>query len=253
MHSSRRDEILELLQRRGSMSVRELSELLYASEPTIRRDLIALQEDKRIRRIRGGAELITGTADTPVPWSMRIHGHDRQRIDRMLKQAAALVKDGDVIMLDSSSTVYRMIPLLKEKKDLIVLTNSLYAASLLAQMSIKTYIAGGMIKDPCGASIGDEARRMLQRFHADLVFLSCAGLSEDGKLTEYSVDEDLVRLVMLEQAKRSVLLISDDRYNTCHIHSLCGIEEIDDVCATAPLPAHLQKLRAEAGKRKEIL
>ncbi|MBQ6797906.1 MAG: DeoR/GlpR transcriptional regulator [Oscillospiraceae bacterium] len=252
MHSSRRDEILELLQRSGSMSVRELSELLYVSEPTIRRDLIALQEEKRIRRVRGGAELITGTADTPVPWSLRLHGHDRQRMDRMLKHAASLVKDGDVIMLDSSSTVYLMIPFLKEKKDLIVLTNSLYAASLLAQMSVKTYIAGGMIKDPSGASIGDEARRMLQRFHADLVFLSCAGISDDGKLTEYSVDENLIRLIMLEQSKRSVLLINDRCYHTCHMHTLCGIEKIDDVLTTAPLPAHLQKLRAYAGKRKEI-
>ena len=254
MNTQRQREILEILSQQRSATVQELASMLYASEPTIRRDLQALEKKKMIRRTRGGAELPLNTADTPLPWEIRLNkSSDQFARNQMLKSAVSLVHDGDVIMMDSSATVYRMIPLLKTRKNLIVLTNSLYAATLMSRLSIKTYIAGGLVKEQCGASIGDEATRMLKRFTADIAFISCSGLSPSGKITERSVEENYVRRVMLENCKRSVLMITQNRYNLEHMHTLCGIQEVDEICTDAPLPSEIRRIRDEYGKKPEIV
>ena len=116
MNKERETEILKILIRDKSATVKELSKTLYSSEPSIRRSLAVLAKEGLIRRTHGGAEFIGNESDNKIPFTVRALEDYNAKI-AMAQKAAALVKDDFVIMLDGSSSAYNVIPFLKDKKN----------------------------------------------------------------------------------------------------------------------------------------
>ena len=124
----RRQLILDDLRRDGRVSVKLLSEKLRVSEVTIRQDLRALEDEGILERTYGGAVLRAATT-TSAELSFDIRRRKRTGEKTSIgRAAAALVKDGYGIALDSSSTAYAITPYLKRLDGLTVVTNSLMVA-----------------------------------------------------------------------------------------------------------------------------
>ena len=123
MSKEREKEILKLLLANKKVTVSELSEKLYTSASSVRRDLARLEKQGLLKRIHGGAEILEDSLSSlKIPFAMRELEQSDAKI-LIAKKAIGLVSDYDVIFMDSSSSAYTLIPYLASKNHLTVITN----------------------------------------------------------------------------------------------------------------------------------
>lgn len=229
MNKEREKAILEIAIREKSVTVKDLSRRLYASEPSVRRDLAELEKQHLLKRTHGGAVLDENAlSEIKVPFIVReLEKTDEKR--KIARKAAALVTDNSVVFLDSSTSACGMIPYLAEKCDLIVITNGLRALTKLSENNIACIGTGGNVVNSCLSFVGEDACETIERYNADICFFSCRGYSDDGKLTDIAAAENTVRRKMIAHAKRSYLLCTSDKIGKVFYHNLCTDEEITGV------------------------
>lgn len=230
--AKRQQYILSLLQSHKTVDVKELAEKLFVNAATIRRDLNSLEMTGLARRTYGGAVLVEGL-DAEIPLYAR-ESRNTDKKDYICHLAAAHVKDNDTIILDSSSTTSRMIKFLASKKNLKIITNGAKTAVLLTKLpNVTIYCTGGKMRENSLSYIGQTAIEYIRNFNADIVFFSCRGLSERG-LTDSSDDEALLRRVMLQHSKKSVLLIDSTKVNVDSFFHICNPDQIDHIICDDP-------------------
>lgn len=230
----RHEQIVQLLKGGRMVSVGEIAKQLFVSEATVRRDLTALERAGVLRRVYGGAVLTGANRDVPLLMRETEAQEAKQRIGRI---AAGLVHENDVIILDASSTVYSMIPYLKDFKNVVAITSGLKTALALGERHIKTYLTGGLMIDNSYSMIGGYARDMIETLNADTVFFSCRGVSADGRMTDSSVEECELRKLMFRHTKRRVLMAAHNKIGRDYFYVQGKVSEIDDIISDAPLPA----------------
>lgn len=231
--TQRQNEILEYINRHGSISVKQIVKKFFVSEATARRDLNALEEFGTIRRVFGGATLLVGP-DKQVPLFVRERENEKEK-DLLGQKAATLLADGNVLFIDGSSTVQFLIPYLTKYKDIVVITNGLKIAELLSEKNIKVYLAGGLLMGNSSVLTGPETENFINNFNADICFISCKGFSENGKLTDTSYEETQIRKAFLKNAKKKVVLLTSNKIGKTYLHTLCHKDEVDVIITTTPL------------------
>ena len=234
----REDRILNALLEKESMTTQELSARLYVSVPTLRRDLIKLEQKGKIIRTHGGAQLVKMSADEKIPFLLREQEQNSAK-DIMARKAVTFVRDGDILMLDGSTSAYAIIPYLASFKNLIVITSSAKSSFLLGRMGINNICTGGKMITRSLAYVGEDAQNTASRYNADIVFFSCRGLTLDGKLTDNSVEENALRMTMLRQARRKVFLCDSSKLGRTYLNTLCHLSEVDEIVCEQPLPEAL--------------
>ncbi len=243
MNKDREKQILEILLKEKKVNVKDLAGRLYSSEPSIRRDLANLQKQNLIRRVHGGAILEeTGISYTKIPFLVRDLEHSSEKTI-IAKYASALVKDGDTVFLDASSSANRLVPFLTERKQLTVITSGIQTLTTLAEYEINAICTGGNSINSCLSLVGDDALRTIGNYRADICFISCRGVSNDGELSDIAIEENLVRREMIKRSKKSYLLCVKDKFNTSYFHKLCDVSDIDGIITSAELPQSLQKYK----------
>ena len=248
----RQDMILNALLESDHMTTHELSAKLFVSVPTLRRDLTKLEQMGKIIRTHGGARLIKKSADEKIPILLREQEQNDAK-EIMARKAAELVRDGDIIMLDGSTSACSLIPHLAEFKNLIVITSSAKSSFLLGRMGINTICTGGKMITRSLSYIGEDAENTIRRYNADIVFFSCRGLSMDGKLTDNSIEENSLRRIMLCHAKKRVLLCDSSKLGHTYLNNLCHLSEVDEIICERALPACLYGLAGSSNASKELL
>lgn len=222
----RYQEILEILKRKKTVTVSFLAKQLYSSEATIRRDLSSLEEQGYIRRIFGGAVLLEGF-DVEEPLSVResILEEDKLKLCRL---AAEHLKDSENIILDSSSTILKIIRYLTGKNKLRIVTNGLKTAQLVAESSaIKLYLTGGEYRQNTMSFVGRKAEEFIAEYNADTLFFSCKGISLECGLTDTDEAEIQLRRVMLRSSKRKVLLADHSKFGNVFFCRLSDLNAVD--------------------------
>lgn len=227
----RQTRIVELLRRHETLTTAELSAHLYASPATIRRDLGKLEAAGLIRRTHGGAVAVSGP-ESEIPFSLRESIMDTAKRNIAAK-AVSHVKNGDVILLDASSTVLRLVPLLAAYTNLTVVTNGLRTAAELAEHHIRTLVTGGVLLENSLAFVGRSAERFIGDINADVLFFSCRGVSEEAegaaRLTDSSLEEASIRKEMLRRSKKHVFLCDSGKFGQGYAYNICTMEDVD-VC-----------------------
>lgn len=178
----------------------------------------------------GGGAIIEShsTSYLKIPFAIReMEDFDAKCI--IAKKASELVKDGDVIMLDASSSAYAMIPYLAEKNNITVITCGIKALIQLGEYGINVCSTGGRLLSSCMSLVDSDAMRTISEYNADIVFFSCRGISPNGNITDFSIEENLVRRSMIEHSKKAVLLCASEKLNKTYMHNLCSINDIDHI------------------------
>lgn len=224
---NREEKYLRLLGEREH-SVKELSEKLFISEPTVRRDIISLKKKDLITSHRGIVSLKSKYADQRIPLFIRNEEYNEGKKEIAIK-AASYIKDGDVIMLDASTTAYHLLPHLTAFKNILVITNGAKTAIDAAAMGIKTICTGGEMLLESFSYIGTDAETILGNYNADVAFFSCRGLSEDGIITDNSIPENSIRRIMIKNSKESYLLCDKSKFGKKYLNTLCHKDDIDKI------------------------
>ncbi|MBQ8882068.1 MAG: DeoR/GlpR transcriptional regulator [Clostridia bacterium] len=220
----REQAILDYLNGKKEASVNELCNALFVSKPTMRRDLASLSLSGKIIRTHGGA-MIRNQPGENIPLSLREREHSDAKL-AIAKKCLSLIRDGDTVMLDGSTSALALIKLLDGKKSIIVITNSAKAAQILAETKIKAFITGGELQPDSCAHFGSYAENFVRGFNADICFFSVRRLTHDGKLTDNAINENSIRKVMLNQSRRSVLMIDSQKVGEPCSNTLCSLADI---------------------------
>lgn len=236
--SQRHRRILEELERKPGITVRELAALLYVSEPTIRRDFTELADKGILTKVYGGAVLNQGAADREIPFFFR--QQEKSSVKAHIGALAArLVRDGMVVMLDGSTSAYHLVPYLARKKDLIVVTSGAKTAVALAEANIRTFCTGGQMLIHSFSYVGEQAERFVRNINADILFFSCHGLSDSGYMTDLSIEEANLRKVMFEFSRQKYLLCDSSKFGRSCFYNVGHIRDVDGVLSESLLPEHL--------------
>lgn len=225
LKEERQEQIIRFLQDRDYCSAVLLSKTLYASLPTIRRDLADLEKKGYIRRCRGGAVLLDANRpDTPFPFRLSTHTLEKNQLCLL---AATLVADGDVVFIDESTTTQYMVECLRHRQDLTVITNSIAVCNLLYQSNIKTYCTGGCLQNSSCSFVGRQAEKYVADFNVDYVFFSTSALNEEGLVTDYFEEGTHLRQAVFEHARKKVLLCDHSKLGKNAAYTVCRLRELD--------------------------
>lgn len=223
--TDRQEQILRILNERTFVTVSELAQLTYTSPSSIRRDLTHMQNSGLVRRCHGGVSLpapISGVAS----FYDRAHKNTHQK--RLIaKKAAALLRDGQSILLDSSSTAAFLLPHIAKHAAITVFTNNLSTALSAIELGIDTHCLGGRSIGGSAVLSGVETVRALGGIRADIVFFSSQSIDRDGIISDSTEEENFVRECMLRAAKTSVFLCDSEKFGESALYTLCRLSEVD--------------------------
>ena len=219
-------KIIELVQQHGFISVENLADLLSVSPGVIRRELAILERAGELERSRGGA-ILPSVDNGDKDASERRLSNSNAKL-AMAKQVGQFILDEGTYFLDSSTTVEALIPLLKKHKSITIVTNSVYAAGMLAESGIKTYLAGGLVQAESSSTVGYDAIDYMKGFYCDGFIFSCRGLTLDGP-GEGNVETQRIKRMMLEHSSNHILVLDSSKFGLSLLTSVCTLDEIDVV------------------------
>jgi len=175
----RQEEILNILEKRGYVTVKYLVDTLHYSSATINRDLNQMQILGLVKRTYGGVEA-SKRSNLPALSQRQFYMKKEKR--RIARQAAALIQNGDTVFLDGSTTVQYILPFLTEKKSLRILTNNMRLAIELSDYDIDVICLGGRVAERPHVLYSDETVENAQKYHVNKMFFSVDAVTLDGDI-----------------------------------------------------------------------
>jgi DeoR/GlpR family transcriptional regulator of sugar metabolism len=214
MPEERRRRIARLIREVGSVTVSLLESEFGISPMTARRDLVALEEEGRVKRTHGGAVLPEYAGHEDSFWYRLDEAVEAK--ERLAGVAVELLEPGESLFLDCSTTTYYLARrILREGPRVTVLTNSVPVMELfMKDVAPKTDIVGvgGIMRKLTLSFVGPHAVRTISAHSADRAFLSVKGVSREGVLTDPDVLEAEVKRAMIEHCVEPVLLVDGGKF-----------------------------------------
>ncbi len=222
----RQEEILEILNRNKSATVEELASELFVSGATIRRDLRSMEKQGLIKRSHGGAMPFKSSAEESA---FAIREQENTVAKKTIASLAAkLIKNGDSVFIDSSSTTGAVIPLLNGYQYLSVTTTGIRNALLLSQTnSVKIYIAGGQIQNHSNSIIGTDTMDYISRIHADVALVSCSGVDAHYGFTDSSIEQSKLKQQMRKNSSVLAVLCDSTKFGKTFLCTNFHFNEVD--------------------------
>jgi DeoR/GlpR family transcriptional regulator of sugar metabolism len=242
--AQRRDHIADALRKRQQVTVKELAAELKVSEGTIRADLRLMEDEGLLERTHGGAvPPRTRFASSARTYTSRSELNHEEKM-AIGKAAAALVRKGQCVMLDASSTALELARRLVAFDYLTVVTNGLEAAmELNGNPRINVILIGGVLRPSSRTIEGLLGRSILQDIHADLFFTSAEGFSLKAGMTDFSPYEAELKKEMAANASQVVALLDHTKLGRRSIATSIHADRIETLVTDAKAdPAFLRTL-----------
>ncbi len=245
---SRRKSILALLHETGEVKIGELVQRFGVSANTIRSDLTAMQQAGLAHRVRGGAVAIERSSNAQIEELISSSTPHRLQKEQIACWAAELVKDGEAIILDASSTVLQMAACLGRRRNLTVVTNGLGVARLLArEPTNKVILAAPVLRADGNALVGSIHPDLLTSLRAAKCFFSCSGIGPEEGLTEVDVDEATLKAQMMKLARQVIVLADHTKLEKTGAFKFASLTQIHHLVTDEAIrPEHLAALRRVA-------
>nr|WP_072513988.1 DeoR/GlpR family DNA-binding transcription regulator [Ndongobacter massiliensis] len=231
LKDERLHQIIHLVNENKMMRTDEIAQVIGASLATVRRDLNALDEAGRVKKIFGGVKSVA-PADyitTEEEMGTKIQRHMREKI-AMAQLAATFVQDHDFVYMDAGTSVEAMIGFI-QAKGLTFVTNSLTTAKELSAMKQRVYTLPGEIKLATDSIIGISAAEYLRRFNFTVGFFGANGVHKERGFTTPDLNEAMVKSAALEQCRTAYILADQSKFGRvsqvtfCRDQAICVIRD----------------------------
>lgn len=235
----RQKHIIEIVKKEKSVKVIELSKLFDVTEETIRRDLEKIEKQGILKRTYGGAVFITNaskdTEDTPFSMRVKENISGKQKIALAVSQ---IFLDGEVIMLDPSTTCLEVAKNIDHNKRLTVITNSI---SILSELStheeLNVVSTGGTLRKRSLSLIGPTAKENIKNYYADKAVISCKGVDLEKGVMDTNELEAEIKKAMIGCAKEIILAVDSTKMQKISVHKLIELSQIDYIVTDEELTA----------------
>jgi DeoR family transcriptional regulator of aga operon len=231
----RRRAILEVLRRDGRVLVADLARRFRTSQVTIRKDLEILHSTGKIHRTHGGAlPWREGALEDPTLWEKeKLHPREKAQI---AAAAARMVKEGQVVILDSGTTTTAIAKALRHHRNLTIITNAVNIAAELAGASLDVILTGGSLRKNSFSLVGPIAEESLHRLNADILFLGVDGFDVHYGLSTPNLLEAKVNRAMMDVARRVVAVCDASKFGRRSLSLIAPPSELHHVITDDSAP-----------------
>lgn len=244
----RKSAIIEYLSNEGGSTIKQLSQELHVSEMTIRRDLKQLETNGHVILSHGGAVLAEPYVREPAAIDKENRNQD---IKEQLARYAVehFVNEGDVLIFEGGTTISRMPGYLKRFSQLTVLTNGLSTLNALRDEAGRYTVlsCGGTLREQSGTFVGPVAEAFFDQFHADSVFLSGLGFTQETGFTDPNLLDTRVKKAMIRSARQTVMLLDSSKFGIRSFTTTVNASEISAVITDIGIPEEIKEYFHEQG------
>ncbi len=238
----RQEQIAQIVVESGRARVTELARRFGVSAVTIRKDLLVLEGEQRLVRTHGGAiaPRSTGRPELAFDLRERLHRSEKSRIGAA---AATLVRDGDSIVFDASTTALYVARQLKAREDwhqLTVVTNSIRIAMELAgHPGITVLLIGGRVRWEALSVVGPLGDGVFRRVNIQKAFVGAVGLNLETGLSDAMEEEAQIKRSMVAAAHEVYALVDHTKWGRVASASFCRTDRITGVITDSEAPPEL--------------
>lgn len=249
MHEKERHRIiLSAIQEKPVVMVQELVELTSSSEATIRRDIAALHVQKRLRRVRGGAEAISppqivGLAGRPFSVNETMHSAQKRAIAR---EAVNLCADGEPIIINGGTTTFQMVHFLVNRRTTVFTNSFPIADHLLKHSKNMVMLSGGTIYREQNIILSPFENDVTRNFYARRMFMGAQGIGPLGLMEN---DPLLIQAEqkLIDQADELVVLVDSSKFRQRSSLILCGLSRISTIITDEGIDDREARMLENAG------
>jgi DeoR/GlpR family transcriptional regulator of sugar metabolism len=234
LSEERRNKILETINRDKIIKIKDITNKFKVSVATARGDLDVLQKQLYIKRIYGGAILVTPSGTEPLFFTREME--NRAEKIAIGKAAAEMVVEGDTIYIDIGTTTLEVARNLKKLNNITVITSSLTIMNELANSNVTVYSLGGKIRPHELSMSGSIALNSLEQFCVQKAFIGAAGVTFNEGISDFNYEEAQVRLMAIKRAKQSILVADSTKFGTNAFASTCSLEHFHTIITDINLP-----------------
>ena len=253
LSEERRREILELLHSDGRVLVKDLAKRFRTSLITIRKDLESLHHDGQLDRTHGGALplKIGALKDRTLGEKERMHRQEKMRI---AAAAAQMIRQGQVIILDSGTTTMAIARACRAFKSLTIITNATNIAAELADTPVEVILTGGVLRKNSFSSGGAACRGdHLRKVNADLLFLAVDGFDVRYGLTTPNLLEARVNRAMAESARRTVVVCDSSKFGQRSLSLIMPTSAVHETITDKNIPRNDWKALKDADVEVQLV
>jgi DeoR/GlpR family transcriptional regulator of sugar metabolism len=240
----RREAIAARLRDGAAVSASALAREFEVSEDAIRRDLRDMAAAGLCQRVYGGALPVSGA-------NVSLQVRSKQAVERkraLARAALGLIRPGDTLFIDNSSTNTELAALLPDDQRLRVITNSLpVGLAVMTKPGVELYVIGGRVDPHLGGVVGVRAVAELRQFRADLCVLGTCAVSVAHGLAGFDIDDVDFKSAALAISGAAVTLVTNEKLETTATHVIAPIAGIDHLVIEHDAPAALVKALGAAG------
>lgn len=243
------EEILQYINNNNRANIAELSKKFEVSDVTIRRDLDVLTERGAIIKTHGGAMSLQNKFSYDIPYlnKCRINTSAKKKIG---KKAAELIKDNDIIIIDSGSTTVEVAKNISQK-NVTVITHDINIAMEIAHLQnrmlnfIKLIVVGGMLEQGVYTLVGGTTTDFYKNVHVNKAFLGCDALDLDFGISDRSLQEVEIKKAIRQAAEEAILVADYSKLNKKVLYSLFSISELNKIVIESIDDTYQQAFREE--------
>ena len=247
----RQEHIARIVEEHGRARVSDLASRFQVSTVTIRKDLVVLESEHRLVRTHGGA-IASDRSRPELSFEIRerLQTDEKQRIG---SAAAALVHDGESIVMDASTTALSVARYLKARggwSQLTVITNGLRVASELAgHPGVTVLMLGGRVRWEALSVVGQLGDGLFSRINVQKAFLGAAGFTLESGLSDATDEEAQIKRSMVAAAREVIAIVDHTKWEHAAFATFCPTDQIDIVLSDDSAPhAMVQALTARGTK-----
>lgn len=222
----RKKRIIEYIADNKPVRVISLSEEFDVTKETVRRDLEKLEQEGVLLRTYGGAVPVEEEHDDE-PFSVR----SRENIEgkKGMGQAISdLIEDGEVIIMDSSTTSLEIAKTIGRSKNVTMITNSMgLSMEMVKYDKVQIISAGGTLRKKSLSFIGPNAKKTIKNYYADKVVLSCKGICKKRGIMDSNEMEAEIKKSMMEAASTVILAVDQSKFNKCSSIRFADLSKVD--------------------------
>ena len=233
----RHPDILEIARTQGKVTVEGLAEHFSVSLQTIRRDLSDLAQTGHLERVHGGAIVASGTVNIAYSQRRELNAEAKAAI---AADCAAHIPSNCSVFLNIGTTTEAVAKALLEHRNLMVVTNNINVASILAaNSSCEIILAGGVLRRKDGGLVGTLTQQSIERFKVDYAVIGCSALDQDGDLLDFDIQEVGVSQTIIGQARQTFLVADQSKFQRSAPVRINSLSALSAVFTDAPLTSSL--------------
>ncbi len=241
---ARHEQIVELVNSKGFVSIDDLAAHFDVTPQTMRRDINTLAQENRVRRFHGGASAAPSTQNTEYAKRKHLQSPEKEQI---AKAVAEHIPDHASLFINIGTTNEAIAKALLHHTGLKIITNNLHVAAIVSgKDDFDVIVAGGKVRSRDGGIIGEATMDFVNQFRVDFGIIGISGIDEDGSLLDFDYQEVRVSQAIIANSREVVLAADHTKLGRPAMIRLGDLSNIDTfVTDCIPDPAFEETVRSK--------